>query len=46
MTFSNRSIETFERKLDEAQKNLGITGTHRIPVYYVDEVNWMEHLLK
>ncbi|KAK2602459.1 hypothetical protein N8I77_008988 [Diaporthe amygdali] len=31
------SVETFERHLDEAQKELGIPGTERIPVTYAAE---------
>ncbi|KAG0300045.1 AAA ATPase afg3 [Dissophora globulifera] len=38
-TFSIGSVEAFERKLDEAQVELGIPGSERIPVSYRDEVN-------
>lgn len=34
------SVESFERKLDEAQKNLRFTSKERIPVFYLDETNW------
>ncbi|KAG0260165.1 AAA ATPase afg3 [Mortierella polycephala] len=37
--FSIGSVEAFERKLDEAQTELGIPGSERIPVSYRDEVN-------
>ncbi|ETN40005.1 uncharacterized protein HMPREF1541_04280 [Cyphellophora europaea CBS 101466] len=36
--FSIGSVEAFERKLDEAQEELGIPSGDRIPVAYADEV--------
>jgi AFG3 family protein len=39
--FSIGSVEAFERKLDEAHKELGIPSSERIPVEYVDEVPWL-----
>ncbi|KAF6766531.1 peptidase family M41-domain-containing protein [Ephemerocybe angulata] len=37
--FSIGSVEAFERKLDEAQNELGIPSHERIPVSYSDEVS-------
>lgn len=37
--FSIGSVEAFERKLDEAQKELGIPSHERIPVAYQDEIS-------
>lgn len=37
--FSIGSVEAFERKLDEAQAELGIPGGERIPVSYTEEVS-------
>ncbi|KAJ7103652.1 peptidase family M41-domain-containing protein [Mycena belliarum] len=37
--FSIGSIEAFERKLDDAQAELGIPGHERIPVAYHDEMS-------
>jgi AFG3 family protein len=33
-------VEAFERRLDEAQKELGIPSHERIPVAYKDEISW------
>lgn len=38
--FSIGSIESFERRLDLAQDQLGIPSNERIPVSYVDELPW------
>ena len=43
--FSIGSVEAFERKLDEAQKELGIPSHERIPVAYHDEVSAFSYLL-
>ncbi|KAL3474169.1 peptidase family M41-domain-containing protein [Aspergillus californicus] len=43
--FSIGSVESFERRLDEAQNELGIPSAERIPVQYVDEVSWGATLL-
>ncbi|KAI0361286.1 ATP-dependent metallopeptidase Hfl [Trametes cingulata] len=43
--FSIGSVEAFERKLDEAQNELGIPSHERIPVYYHDEVSTFNYLL-
>ncbi|KAI0080274.1 ATP-dependent metallopeptidase Hfl [Panus rudis PR-1116 ss-1] len=44
--FSIGSVEAFERKLDEAQKELGIPSHERIPVAYHDEVSAFHYLLQ
>ncbi|KAF9161431.1 AAA ATPase afg3 [Actinomortierella ambigua] len=44
-TFSIGSVDAFERKLDDAQNELGIPGSERIPVSYRDEVNLFGTLL-
>lgn len=38
--FSIGSVDSFERKLEQAQYQLGIPDHERIPVAYVDEVPW------
>ncbi|CAG8569664.1 2801_t:CDS:2, partial [Scutellospora calospora] len=43
--FSIGSVEAFERKLEDAQNELGIPSTERIPVAYHDEINLMSTLL-
>ncbi|KAL6310043.1 ATP-dependent metallopeptidase Hfl [Sparassis latifolia] len=43
--FSIGSVEAFERKLDEAQKELGIPSHERIPVAYHEEVSAFSYLL-
>lgn len=43
--FTIGSVEAFERKLDEAQTELGIPQSERIPVAYQDEVPWMATLM-
>ncbi|KAI9929281.1 hypothetical protein ASPWEDRAFT_36731 [Aspergillus wentii DTO 134E9] len=43
--FSIGSIDSFERRLDEAQNELGIPSSERIPVSYQDEVSWAGTLL-
>lgn len=37
--FSIGSVEAFERKLDEAQAELGIPGSERVPVAYKEETS-------
>lgn len=44
--FSIGSVEAFERKLDEAQRELGIPSHERIPVAYHDEVSAFTYLLQ
>ena len=43
--FSIGSVEAFERRLDEAQKELGIPSSERIPVAYTSEVPLISILL-
>ncbi|KAM5533071.1 hypothetical protein V8D89_013214 [Ganoderma adspersum] len=43
--FSIGSVEAFERKLDEAQHELGIPSHERIPVSYHEEVSTFSYLL-
>ena len=38
--FSIGSIDAFERRLDEAQSELGISPAERIPVSYANEFSW------
>lgn len=38
--FTIGSVEAFERKLDEAHKELGIPSSERIPVSYTDDIPW------
>ncbi|KIK70860.1 hypothetical protein GYMLUDRAFT_149731 [Collybiopsis luxurians FD-317 M1] len=44
--FSIGSVEAFERRLDEAQQELGIPSHERIPVAYTDEVSTFRVLLE
>lgn len=43
--FSIGSIESFDRRIDEAQNELGIPSSERIPVSYTTEVPWFHALL-
>lgn len=43
--FSIGSVEAFERRVDEAQKELSIPSSERIPVAYTDEISWLSTLL-
>ena len=43
--FSIGSVEGFERRLDEAQKELGIPSSERIPVSYKSSISWFSTLL-
>ena len=42
--FTIGSVEAFERRLEDAQNELGIPSSERIPVSYVDEVPWLSGL--
>jgi AFG3 family protein len=44
-TFSIGSVEAFERKLDEAQAELGIPSSERLPVAYQEEMSVVNTLL-
>ena len=43
--FSIGSVEAFERKLDDAQSELGIPSQERIPVAYQEQISWVNTLL-
>ena len=43
--FSLGSVEAFERRLDEAQRELDIPGNERIPVSYHEEISTAQTLL-
>ena len=43
--FSIGSVEAFERRLDEAQHELGIPSSERIPIAYHEEGSWVNALL-
>lgn len=38
--FTIGSVEAFERKMDDAQYELGIPSSERIPVAYANEISW------
>eukprot|EP00946_MAST-07B_sp_MAST-7B-sp1_P005042 g5042.t1 len=44
--FTIGSIESFERKLEIAQRELGISTQDFVPVQYVSETNWGSELIK
>jgi AFG3 family protein len=44
--FAIGSVESFERKLEEAQRNLGISPRDFIPVMYVNETSWATELMR
>ncbi|KZF24169.1 AFG3 family protein [Xylona heveae TC161] len=43
--FTIGSVEAFERKVEDAQRELGIPSPERIPVAYTDEISWASTLL-
>ncbi|KAL4781496.1 peptidase family M41-domain-containing protein [Aspergillus varians] len=43
--FSIGSVDSFERRVDEAQNELGIPSSERIPVSYVEEMPWAATIL-
>ncbi|EME88372.1 uncharacterized protein MYCFIDRAFT_55355 [Pseudocercospora fijiensis CIRAD86] len=43
--FSIGSVEAFERRVDEAQNELGIPGSERIPISYHEEGSWFNTVL-
>lgn len=43
--FSIGSVEAFERRVDEAQNELGIPSSERIPVSYTQEGSWANLIL-
>ncbi|KAJ7523659.1 hypothetical protein O6H91_18G057500 [Diphasiastrum complanatum] len=44
--FNIGSVESFERKLEEAQSALGVDHHDQIPVTYVSELSWQQELLR
>ena len=40
------TVDTFERKLEEAQRELGIAPRDFIPVVYVEETSWSRELFR
>mmetsp|Transcript_15307 Transcript_15307/g.29680 ORF Transcript_15307/g.29680 Transcript_15307/m.29680 type:complete len:917 (-) Transcript_15307:148-2898(-) len=44
--FTIGSIDSFERKLELAQRELGIRSSNFVPVQYVNETNWLAELSK
>ncbi|CAI5958705.1 unnamed protein product [Closterium sp. NIES-65] len=44
--FQIGSVDSFERKLDDAQNAIGTDGHSRIPVTYASEVSWQQELLR
>ena len=43
--FSIGSVEAFERRVDEAQNDLGIPSSERIPISYHEEGSWFNTVL-
>ena len=43
--FTIGSVEAFERKIDEAQNELNIPSSERIPVAYSNEISWFATIL-
>ncbi len=43
--FSIGSVESFERKLEETQRELGIAPRNFVPVQYANETNWKSELI-
>lgn len=39
-------MDSFERNLEQAQRELGITAANHLPVTYVSEADWFKELLK
>lgn len=44
--FNIGTVESFERRLEDAQKQLGISPRDYIPVIYVDETDFMEEITR
>jgi AFG3 family protein len=43
--FTIGSVEAFERKMDDAQYELGIPSSERVPIAYHSEISWFNTLL-
>ena len=46
LTFNIGSVDSFERNLEQAQRELGIDPASQLPVTYVAEADWLRELLK
>lgn len=44
--FTIGSVESFERKLEQVQRDMGIHPRDFIPVQYVNETNWAAELVR
>ena len=44
--FNIGSVESFERKLEEAQEDMGVDPRNVLPVIYVTEVSWLNELAR
>ena len=40
-TFNIGSVDSFERQLEQAQKDLGLPAADWVPVQYTTETNWL-----
>lgn len=45
LTFNIGSVDTFERNLEQAQRELGIDPANHIPVTYSSEPAWFKNLV-
>ena len=45
-SFNVGSVDSFERKLEEAQEDLGWDPNNHIPVTYTNELSWSQELLR
>lgn len=45
-SFHIGSVDSFERKLEEAQEALGIDPHAYVPVLYVNELSWLQELMR
>ena len=46
LTFTIGSMESFERSLEQAQRDLGIDPVDQVPVFFVNETDWLTELFK
>ena len=46
LTFNIGSVDSFERNLELAQRELGIDPANQLPVTYISEADWFKELLK
>lgn len=44
--FTIGSIDSFERNLESAQRELGVASRHFVPVQYINQTNWLAELGK